>query len=123
MLGVGLAWRGSGLDNLVWGVVAGAVAGVIVGVTAGCSFLVLEILPHAAWQWLFAGHGGGLGWWFVWVTLALACWTLLGAAVGLFLGISAPCRRVAVTPLQTALGKLCRFFGLRGLAEACGAGP
>ncbi|HWY85133.1 MAG TPA: hypothetical protein VNX28_00330, partial [Gemmataceae bacterium] len=64
--------------------------------------------------------GGGFGLWITWVVIALACWTVCGAAAGLLLSLAAPSHRNLVVPVQKMVAGLCRMCGLRGLAQACG---
>ena len=118
--GIVVVRHGGGLGNLPWGIVAGAVAGVAGSVTLGSLFLVVEIVPHALWDLVFAGQGGGFGLWIAWVLRALATWTVCGAAAGLLLSLAAPSHRHLVVPVQKMVAGLCRLCGLRGLAQSCG---
>jgi hypothetical protein len=90
-----------------------------VSVTAGCFFLVVEIVPHAVWDLLFYGQGGGVGLWILWIIIDLACWTCCGALAGLLLSLVAPCKRHFVMPVQKMVAGLCRLCGLRRLADTC----
>ena len=111
--------RHGGLANFPWGVIAGAVAGVAGSITLGSLFLVVEIVPHALWAFLFSGQAGGLALW-MWVVCALGCWAGCGAVAGFLLSLAAPSRRHLVVPVQRMVASLCRLCGLRGLARACG---
>jgi hypothetical protein len=88
---------GSDWAQLPWGVIAGAAAGAAGSVTLGSLFLIVEIVPHALAGMILSGHETGPGLLLFWEILALFCWTVCGALVG-----------------------LCWFCGLRGLKMALG---
>jgi hypothetical protein len=111
--------HGGGFASVPWGILAGAVAGVAASVSLGCLFLVVDIVPHALWEQVFAEQSG-VGLWIVWIICAVASWTVCGALAGLILSLVAPCRRLLVIPVQYMVAGLCRLCGLRGLAQACG---
>jgi hypothetical protein len=106
--------RGSGAD-LPWGLVAGTFAGVAGGATLGCLVLAGDLLPHLVWGWLSPSASGAVGL-LIWIPLALACWSLLGALLGAAaLGLG-PLGKTVLAPVLGALSGLCRLVGLRGLA-------
>ncbi len=123
VVGACLIWmRGGGLANLPWGIVAGAGAGAAGSATLACAFLEIEILPHALWQVVLGGPGGGPFLWVFWVVIALAGWALAGGVLGLAMGPSRVLRRHVIAPVQKWVGGLCRLCGLRELAASLGAG-
>jgi hypothetical protein len=113
LAGVWMLWRRRApLSDLPWGVVAGAAAGLAGGATLACLILLGDLAPSWLWSWLGWGSGKLL----LWVVMALLCWILLGALVGLILGLLGPLGRMILTPLQRALGSLCRLCRLRRAA-------
>jgi hypothetical protein len=113
LAGVLLLWRrGGGVVDVPFGLVAGAAAGLVGGATLACLVVAGDLLPSWFWSLL----GGGAGYWILWFPLVLLCWTVLGAAVGVFLGLLGPAGRAVLGPLQTALGGLCWLCRLRRAA-------
>jgi hypothetical protein len=108
--------RGGTLADLPWGLIAGAVAGVAAGATVACAVLLGDLVPSFVWCLPEGGVATGVGGVLLWIVLALICWTLLGAALGLVLGLAGPVGRGFLAPAQAALSGLCRLCGLRGAA-------
>lgn len=117
LLGAGVVLRrgGNWLD-VPWGLIAGAVAGVAVSATLGCLILVGDLVPHFLWDITLRSQGGGAGLLILWMMLAVFCWTLLGALVGLALTLLGPLGQVLLVPIQTPVAGLFRLAGLRGVA-------
>ncbi len=90
--GLILVWRRGGRwTDAAFGVAAGAAAGVAGAATLGCVMVFIDGLPRL----LLASFGRGLltvptsSPWIattLWFLLAVGCWTLLGAGVGLLRG-------------------------------------
>jgi len=102
--------------DLPWGVIAGGVAGIAGGATLACVVLLGDLVPSFLWSLPAGGLAAGVGGLILWILLALLCWMLVGALLGLILGLLGPLGRVVLVPLLDALGGLCGLCGLRGAA-------
>jgi hypothetical protein len=117
LLGMLILWQRGGARDMLFGLIAGAAAGVAVSATLACAVLVVEILPHS----LLQPEQAGLGLLIVWVLLALITWALFGIALGLLCGLLPALRRTVLEPVQKILARICRIFGLKGLAHSLSA--
>ncbi len=116
---LGAGWvlrRGGNWFDALFGLIAGAVAGVAIAATLGCLILVGDLVPEFLWGVTLRDQGGGAGLLVVWVLLAVFCWTLLGAVLGLVLTVLGPLGKPLLVPMQAPLVGLCRLVGLRGVA-------
>jgi hypothetical protein len=103
--------------DLPMGVLAGAVAGLAGCATLACLVLAGDLVPQLLWELTLRSDSAGAGLLPVWIVLAVLCWTLLGAGLGLLLSLSEPLRRNVLAPLGQGLAWLCRKSGLKGLAD------
>jgi hypothetical protein len=108
-------WRSGGIKELPWGIVSGFVLGIMASATLACLVLVLDLVPHMVWDLVVSGSSGALV--PLWLLVALVCWTLIGAGLGLALAFLGPLGQVILAPVQQGLAGLCRLCGLAGLAE------
>jgi len=108
--------RGGTLSDLPWGLTAGAVAGLAAGASLACLVLLGDLLPCLLWGLAAGGLATGAGGLILWILLALVCWTLVGALLGLMLGLLGPAGLVILAPLRAGLGGLCGLCGLRSAA-------
>jgi len=108
--------RGGHWFDALYGLIAGGVAGIAVSATLGCLILVGDLVPHFLWE-LATGHQeGNAGLLLLWIGLAVFCWTLLGALVGLVLLLLGSLGKALLTPIQAPLVVICRLVGLRGMS-------
>jgi hypothetical protein len=118
LVGLMALWRRGGtFADLPWGLIAGAVAGVAASATLACMVLLGDLVPSVVWSLPEGGLAGGVGGLLLWIMLALFCWSLLGAALGLVLGLLGPLGQAILAPVQNGLAGFCRLCGLRGAAS------
>jgi hypothetical protein len=115
-----LVWRGGGRwTDVGCGVLAGAVAGLAGGATLGCLLVVGDAPARALLGWLLGGRALAAGAATpLWIATTLMCWTLLGAAVGLALGLCGEAGRRVMTGVTRPLVVTLRACGMGSLAEA-----
>jgi hypothetical protein len=116
-----LLLRKSGFLDAIWGFLSGLVLGVIGSATLACFLLVMDLVPGTALYLGLSAAGGeaGIGHLVVWVALAVAWWTVFGAAAGFFLKLLGPIGSPLIAPVQDFFAGLFRMCGLRGLANFC----
>jgi hypothetical protein len=112
-----LVWRRGGRwTDKACGVAAGAAAGLAGAATLGCLMIFIDGLPRL----LLAMMGGAsLSPWTatpLWFVLAVGCWTLLGAGVGLLLGVFGARGVRLLSEAAAPLAWLVRMGGGRGIA-------
>ncbi len=123
-VGAFLVWRSGGRwIDLLFGLLAGAVAGLAAGATLGCALVAGDSLPRALLRPLEGTGGLGAGMATpLWLLTALACWAVLGGALGLLLGLRGKAGSAALAWLASplagvlrgcGLGKVARLFDLR----------
>ncbi len=113
-----MLWRKrEGPLDLLWALIAGIVVGVVSSATLACLVLVAEIPLQGFWG---QGHGG-LFPLLAWIVVVVLYWAAMGALAGLLLGWFGPARRLLIEPVQRVLAQICRFCGLKGLADYCAA--
>jgi hypothetical protein len=123
--GVVLSWRRGGRwADLLFGLVAGAGAGLAGGATAGCVLALIDAAPRAVLA--LALHDAALPVvlsTLLWLLVAVASWSALGAALGLGLSLlgrrGVQILRALAAPLAWLFGvvgldRLANFFALRG---------
>jgi hypothetical protein len=116
IIGVALVLRRGGTTSDVpWAIVAGAGAGLAGAATLAALFMAGEMLPHAVWQLAVGAHGGA-GYLALWSLIAVACWLLIGIALGLVVPWVRPLRRLLIDPFQSLLATAFGVFGMKGLA-------
>ena len=122
--GLYLVWRvGGRATDVACGTLAGAAAGVVGAATLACVLVLLDGLPRALLALLSMAAGpsaASLSPWLatpLWLIFALACWTLLGAGLGLVLGGLGARGRRLLGAAAAPLGWLLRTGGLAGLAS------
>src|SRR5262249_18934316 len=101
--GVILVVRRGGWLDVPWGVIAGSVAGLAAGATCACLLLLGDFVPHMLWDAALRTDSSGGALLPVWIMLAAVCWTVLGAVLGLLLGLTGPLGRAFLVPVQYAL--------------------
>jgi hypothetical protein len=106
---------GGGAPDLPWGIVAGTFAGFTGSATLASFFLVAEIAPHAIWHFSVGAHGG-VGFLLLWALLAVMCWLVVGAGLGILLPWIGPLRHVLIDPCQRLLAQAFDAVGLKTLA-------
>jgi hypothetical protein len=124
LVGGVLIWkRASRKTDLLFGLIAGAVASVAGSATLACLMPVGDYLPRALWQQLAripAGTGGpGAVWWWtaVWITTAVASWTLLGAGAGLALSGAGRPGTALLARASDILSRILQRCGLKRAAR------
>ncbi|HZZ81089.1 MAG TPA: hypothetical protein VFE62_21485, partial [Gemmataceae bacterium] len=99
-----------------WGAIAGAFAGLGISATLAAFFLVVEMIPHALWQFAIGAHAG-IGFLLLWVLLALFCWLFIAIGLGIVLPWISPLRRLLVDPFQRLIAGAFRVVRMTTLAD------
>jgi hypothetical protein len=106
--------RGGKPADFFCGVITGAAAGLAVSATAGCVLIAVDAFPRAVLAALTSPHseGGAALWAIVWIFLAVICWGVLGAGLGLVLGGLGQRGKRVLAALARPCAWLCRVGGL-----------
>jgi hypothetical protein len=116
--GVITSWRkgGGGLD-LLCGALAGAGAGLAGAATVGCLLVAGDEAPRALMRSL-AGSGAGAGLaTTIWICLALASWTGIGAVAGAFLSLAGETGNHLLAAVGAPFALALRMVGLERQAR------
>jgi hypothetical protein len=119
--GLILVWRRGGRwTDVICGAAAGAAAGVAGAATLGCGMVFIDGLPRLLLAMMGAASGASLSPWMatpLWFVLAVGCWTLLGAGVGLLLGAFGAQGTRVLNAVASPLAWLMRIGGGDGIAS------